>query len=450
MHIIEVKETGATSRLLGVLIVMSFIVSLELVLRHTVSTGSVITVSAIIGLILSMRILVELSAREIKRLRVRRRFLDPLVEGSEIRVEVVVENTGHIPILKASITDQYPEFLRLVRNSNIVEAVLLPGSRTTYTYSLRGVLGRHRFKGLEIIVSDPLKLFNYKALVRVEQGVINIKPRPVAMPRRLMTRWASRGLGQGKIRLKGIGQEFRDLREYVPGDDYRFIEWKSFARLRKLYVKEFEKEASLSIVILINATKDSIRGRLGETMLEYMARTVAGLSKTVLERGDWLSVSTAGIVRERSGYGRGRLHFYRVLKVLSSFEWVETGNMYPLDKALLEEAARLPRRGKHYFIVFTPLLTIDEAWTLAGSAGILRSRGYMVTVIQSIPELFEEELVSDRARALYVAMIYDRLVGARRVSDYLRSRGLPIYNTGPRDMLPVVMSLVERYRALTV
>ncbi len=450
MKVLRIEEVKATSRLLGVLIVMSFIVSLELVLKHYVSTASIYIISAIIGLILSMRVFVELSAREIDKLRIKRRFLDPLIEGEDVRVEVTIHNLGWIPLLKASITDLYPNFFKLLSGGNIIEAIILPGSSVKFTYRVKPVLGKHVYRGLEIILSDPLKLFNYKVLLDVEENTAYVKPKPLPIPRRIMTRWASRGLGQGKIRLKGIGQEFRDLREYVPGDDYRFIEWKSFARLRRLYVKEFEKEASLSVVLVVNATKDSIRGRLGETMLEYTARTVAGLSKTILERGDWLSLSLSGVVWRRSGYGRGKIHFHRILRVLSGFEWSETTVKHPLYEVLLEEAKRLPRRGKHYFIVFTPLLSMSEAEKLVESASILRSRGYVVSVIQAIPELFEEELVTSREASLFAALIYDKLISARKVSSFLRSRGLVVYNTGPRDMLPIVLGLVEKYRALTV
>ncbi len=450
MRVLEVSEVRATPRLLGIFLLMSLLAALELMEKHTISTWTFQIIAIIMGFILSMRLLTELSARQAFKLYIRREFLDPLIEGSNVRIRVVIENRGIIPLLKTTITDRYPRYFRLVKGNNTVESIILPRSRISYTYSVKVILGEHRFEGIELIVSDPVKLFNYRVVADPEKSLVKVKPRPIALPRRLWITVASRGLGLGKVRLKGIGQEFMDLREYVPGDDYRFIEWKSYARTRKLYVKEFEREASLSLIIVLNASKDGIRGVVGNTVLEAMTRTAAGIARSVLWRGDWLDVVMAGSTFKRAGYGRGKPHFYRVLDVLSSFRWDNVYDDAPLPEVLMREISMLPRRGKHYFIVFTPLLSEEEALMLIDKTRILRANRHIVTVVQAVPELFEEEVVSGRETSLFAALVYENVLRARRVSELLRKNGLTVINTGPRDMYPLVLGLIEKYRALSI
>ena len=53
---------------------------------------------------------------------------------------------------------------------------------------------------------------------------------------------------------RGFSVEFAEYREYTPGDDVRFIDWKVYARSDRYYLKEFEEETNLSCHILLDTS----------------------------------------------------------------------------------------------------------------------------------------------------------------------------------------------------
>ncbi len=448
-RVLEVSEVKPTERLLGLLFLMGFFVSLELVFQHRVSEQSIYIIAVIVGFILSMRILTELSARQIHLLRGERVFLDPLNEGGEVRVRVRIVNDGWIPLLKASITDQYPNMFHLVSGANGVDAIIPSKGSVEFTYTVKPVMGMHRFRGVEIIVSDPFKIFNYRAILSIREEYVRVKPKPVMIPRRIRVPAASRFLGLGKIHVKGIGQEFYSIREYYPGDDYRFIEWKAFARSRRLYVKEFEKEASLSIILVLYANRDSIRGRIGSTVFEYMARTATGIARNMLDRGDWVELLLVGSEILSSGYSRGRIHFYDIVNTISSFNWKPAEDI-DLGRVLIEESKRIPRRTKNYYVVFTTTMDKRMAELFIGRAYLLRRRRHSIIVVQAIPELFEEKALRATGEIVYSAPLIERIMEVRNIALFLRKHGIITINVGPDDMLNQTIYVLERYRAIPV
>jgi len=72
----------------------------------------------------------------------------------------------------------------------------------------------------------------------------------------LRARFAVEGLMSGMHRspMRGISVEFAQHRPYVPGDEPRFIDWKVYAKTDKLYLKQFQKETNLDLVILVDVS----------------------------------------------------------------------------------------------------------------------------------------------------------------------------------------------------
>src|ERR687886_100239 len=78
----------------------------------------------------------------------------------------------------------------------------------------------------------------------------------------------------------GFSVEFAQHREYTPGDEIRYIDWKVFGRSDRFYVKEFEEETNLKGYLLVD-TSDSMRyqGRRRKySKLEYASVLAAGLT----------------------------------------------------------------------------------------------------------------------------------------------------------------------------
>lgn len=134
----------------------------------------------------------------------------------------------------------------------------------------------------------------------------------------LVSRKIFRGRMKGERRShrKGQSVEFADFRNYVPGDDLRFIDWNLFARLDRLYLKLFLEEEDLHLYVLIDDSRSMDFG--SPTKLFVAKQIAAALGYIGLCRGDRVSLSTFN--RMQPGIFRGRTSSVRMLQCLSDFE----------------------------------------------------------------------------------------------------------------------------------
>ncbi len=106
------------------------------------------------------------------------------------------------------------------------------------------------------------------------------------------------GAGVDGLRLgdaRGGRVEFRDHREYVPGDELRYVDWNAEARLEKFYVKEFEKEEEAHLYLLLDASRSMA------PKFDYARRLAAALSFVALHAGETVQVWTWGSSLARMG-----------------------------------------------------------------------------------------------------------------------------------------------------
>src|SRR6059058_5783152 len=82
----------------------------------------------------------------------------------------------------------------------------------------------------------------------------------------------------------GFSVEFAQHREYTPGDEIRYVDWKVFGRSDRFYIKEFEEETNLKAYLLMDAS-DSMSYRSGPlSKLEYGAIMAAALASLMLQQ----------------------------------------------------------------------------------------------------------------------------------------------------------------------
>ena len=95
--------------------------------------------------------------------------------------------------------------------------------------------------------------------------------------------------GERRSRRKGQSVEFADFRNYVPGDDLRFIDWNLYARLDKLFLKLFLEEEDLHFYALIDASRSMSFGE--PSKLDYAKQLAAALGFIGLCRADRVRIS---------------------------------------------------------------------------------------------------------------------------------------------------------------
>jgi uncharacterized protein (DUF58 family) len=89
----------------------------------------------------------------------------------------------------------------------------------------------------------------------------------------------------------GFSVEFASHREYTPGDDPRHVNWKLFARQRRLYVKEFDAETNMNLYILLDVSGSMECANTGRTKLEYGASLAAALAHLALKQRDAVGIT---------------------------------------------------------------------------------------------------------------------------------------------------------------
>lgn len=99
---------------------------------------------------------------------------------------------------------------------------------------------------------------------------------------------------------RGASVEFAEYRKYVPGDDLRRLDWRAYGRSDRFYIKEFEADTNLRMVVVLDSSGSMDFGSVGMTKLEYGQRISAALSYLAIQQGDAVGLSCVanGIVKQ--------------------------------------------------------------------------------------------------------------------------------------------------------
>ncbi|TWU00777.1 DUF58 domain-containing protein [Stieleria varia] len=85
---------------------------------------------------------------------------------------------------------------------------------------------------------------------------------------------------------RGASVEFAEYRKYVPGDDLRRLDWRAYGRCDRFYVKEFEADTNLRMVLVVDTSGSMDFGSVGTTKLNYARSVAATLSYLAIQQGD--------------------------------------------------------------------------------------------------------------------------------------------------------------------
>ena len=143
----------------------------------------------------------------------------------------------------------------------------------------------------------------------------------------LVSRKIFRGRLKGERRStrKGQSVEFADFRNYVPGDDLRFIDWNTYARLDRLFLKMFFEEEDLHFYALIDASNSMSFGT--PSKLRYAQQLAAALGFIGLIRGDRVRIETLGQGNVPGPVFRGRHSVWRMQSHLMAIEPDQTATL---------------------------------------------------------------------------------------------------------------------------
>ena len=120
--------------------------------------------------------------------------------------------------------------------------------------------------------------------------------------------------GEYHSAFKGRGMAFSEVREYQFGDDVRNMDWNVTARLRQPYIKVFEEEREMTVVLLIDVSPSSIFGTTTKTKRELIAEIAAVLSFSASINNDKVgALFFSSKVEKFIPPKKGRSHLLRII-----------------------------------------------------------------------------------------------------------------------------------------
>lgn len=126
--------------------------------------------------------------------------------------------------------------------------------------------------------------------------------------------------------FKGRGMDFDEVREYVPGDDVRTIDWNVTARTGRAYIKKFTEERELTIMLIIDVSASGDFGSTGQSKREMMAEIGSVLAFSAMRNND--KVGLVLFTDDAELYippGKSRSHILRIIREILFFQPEGTG-----------------------------------------------------------------------------------------------------------------------------
>lgn len=188
--------------------------------------------------------------------------------------------------------------------------------------------------------------------------------------------------GSHRSAYHGFSVEFAEHRQYVPGDDIRYIDWRIFGRADRLYIREYEEETNLRCNLLVDASRSmAFRGPQAQySKFEYACRLAASLAYLLIRNQDAVGLITFDHrVRAKLEPAAGRRHLGSLLEVLERTQPAERTEVKALLHRLAEEL-----RKRSMVVIFSDLLT--DAETIADGLDHMCHAGHELIVFHILDD----------------------------------------------------------------
>lgn len=310
-------------------------------------------------------------------LRLQRRLPERLQVGSRVRVAIEVTNPGARP-LRVDVYDELPRDLA-PRDPVFLDVDVAPGETRVLPYPVApGVRGDRRLGPIAALARSPLGLLRRRVLagegqsLRVLPDTGRFLPTGALSPKQVLA-----SLGVKPSRQRGEGMEFESLRDYVPGDDPRRIDWRATARRGRLVTRLHQHERNHTVMIAVDASRlMGSRAGGGRTKLDAAVDAALALAWSALHAGD--RVGLVVFDRER------RVFLEPLARRAALGAFVES--LAPVQSRLVEadyrvlSASLLGRRQKRSLVVVLTDFAETDPESLLTPLGLLARRHRVLLV----------------------------------------------------------------------
>ena len=164
--------------------------------------------------------------------------------------------------------------------------------------------------------------------------------------------------GEYHSAFKGRGMVFSEVREYQYGDDVRNMDWNVTARLRAPYVKVFEEERELTVVLLVDVSRSRLFGTTGASRKDVLAEIAAVLSFSALINNDKVgALFFSDKVEKFIPPKKGRTHLLHIIREIIEFEPATDGTN--ISEALRYLTNAIKKKCAAFLL--SDMLDVDQA-----------------------------------------------------------------------------------------
>ncbi len=353
-----------------------------------------------------------------------------LFEGDDLNVSIKVQALTNTPLVE--LLDPLPHGAQLKRGNNDIVTSLRKGEEKVFNYSF-SVPARSRFTLGGMII----RIHNSSGLIYREMKHKDIKdfavyPKAPSFREDIRPFHTQVNVGNYVSRVMGEGIEFGDLRQYIPGDSIKKINWKASARTGLLHVNEYARERNSDIVLMVDSFRNF--GPAGNSYLDLAARTAGALAFRFLS-----GKNRVGFIEFGGRFiwllpGLGTRQWYRILEDLTDMEVKER---YATQDITAVPPRILPPQA--LVIAITPFL--DSRFKEAVLD--LFNRGFDTVTLSLSPSELIRRIVADNPVNRAAMDIWEMEKENELMS--LRKIGLPILRWDPEEPLDL---LARSIRAL--
>lgn len=342
---------------------------------------------------------------------------DRTMEEADLEASLTVRAVGAVDRLELLL--DLPPGVEAADAGDAQVIRLRPGDERVIPLALRCTRwGVYSLGGVEVRARDPFRLVVWEERFSGRQQ-LKVYPRPISLRRILAPAETQAFTGSEVARVKGDGVEYADIRDFVPGDRVRSINWRASARRQTLVVNERHPERNTDVVLFVDSFVDVHGG--DRSTLEDAVRAGSALATRYLERRDRVGLVGFGGVLRWLQPGMGLTQRYRLIETM-----LETGvePTYTWRDVNLIPARILP--PKALVLGLTPL--VDPRFIAA--LGDLRARGFDVGVVEVDPVPLVEAGRSEIEELSYRLWVLEREV----VRASLVALGIGIARWGDLDL----------------
>lgn len=299
-----------------------------------------------------------------------------------VHIKIQIQNKGTTTIEYLEVYDIFPGdgSFKIALGENKIGTRIDAKSTLTFSYILQPKQrGEYRLGPCRVIIKDRAGfIFEEKELDEYTTLLVY----PTYEDVRRMKSFATRrreGMVYGShlTRQKGMGSEFYGLRQYISGDEFRRIDWKSSARSGKLMIREFESEKNIRVMIFLDASSSMISGSKFDNKLEYSIRAALLLTHLALDRRDQVGLIVFSdklhyYIEPKAGQGQ----FFRILEVLARVEGSGRKNLY----GAIDYVTKRMKKDSFFFI-----LTDMEETTQYFTQALMLAKSYDNEIVLITP-----------------------------------------------------------------